>query len=224
MPLAFTLLCYYLWNSRNQRRGRWSAGAPVPLTKRLLRYVSKNLRLRGREQSDATTISPAAKERELCGRGYEKSLTDQYKPLGTKKFNLMNTATGEVVMSSDIKPDEVERFNANFKNKFISDKIKSLAPWTVALFQWSVTGEGHQVQSDKREQGKARKLKQGEGTFALMDRVVKKHPKCECGNGNWEQFVYGNLGDNPVAGCKKCGRTYDYTSDVTWKLSSGPAN
>lgn len=59
--------------------------------------------------------------------------------------------------------------------------------------------------------------------FRNMERVSEGHLKCDCGNEQWEQFAFITLGANTIAACVKCGRTYDYKADVSWRLSSGPS-
>lgn len=51
--------------------------------------------------------------------------------------------------------------------------------------------------------------------------------KCECGNDNWEeQFLFistlSATSGEYVAGCKRCGRTYQ-TKGSVWVLIGGPA-
>jgi hypothetical protein len=66
---------------------------------------------------------------------------------------------------------------------------------------------------------------------AERDRVKKLADgkiKCQCGNDNWEQFLYIGLGDMQIGGCKRCGTSYSYQIDgpgagLWFKRMDGPA-
>jgi hypothetical protein len=46
-----------------------------------------------------------------------------------------------------------------------------------------------------------------EGMRQRFEGVIR----CVCGNDDWRQFLYIQAGEEVIAGCKLCGRSYDET-------------
>lgn len=64
-----------------------------------------------------------------------------------------------------------------------------------------------------------------EKMFRNAEKIAAGVLKCECGNEDWRQFLFVGSDDEPnIAGCKKCGRVYQYDINGGWLKKADPTN